>query len=244
MGMSSMEASDRDWIARNPVFQSLGEDDLNVLLGDAVVHDQPADTVLFRQGQRPDFLHVLIGGRVGLMGVGMDDRQVVVEFMEPGESFILAAVLTDAPYLMAARTIQRSRVLLIPAGTLREHVSANARLAVGMLASLSRHYRMMVRQIKDLKLHSATERLGCYLLALGEQRAGEQGAGGRDGPVTVTLPVEKALLATRLGTTPENLSRAFANLRPAGVTTSGGTVTIVDMVRLRNACALAAAIPD
>jgi CRP/FNR family transcriptional activator FtrB len=239
MGMSSMEASDRDWIARNPVFQSLGEDDLNVLLGDAVVHDQPADTILFRQGQRPDFLHVLIEGRVGLMGVGMDDRQVVVEFMEPGESFILAAVLTDAPYLMAARTIQRSRVLLIPAGTLREHVSANGRLAVGLLASLSRHYRMMVRQVKDLKLHSATERLGCYLLALGEQ-----GAGGRDGPVTVTLPVEKALLATRLGTTPENLSRAFANLRSAGVTTSGGTVTIVDMVRLRNACALAAAIPD
>jgi CRP/FNR family transcriptional regulator, transcriptional activator FtrB len=237
--MSSMEASDRDWIARNPVFQSLGEDDLNVLLGDAVVHDQPADTVLFRQGRRPDFLHVLIEGRVGLMGVGIDDRQVVVEFMEPGESFILAAVLTDAPYLMAARTIQRSRVLLIPAGTLREHVSANARLAVGMLASLSRHYRMMVRQVKDLKLYSATERLGCYLLALGEQ-----GAGGRDGPVTVMLPVEKALLATRLGTTPENLSRAFANLRSAGVTTSGGTVTIVDMVRLRNACALAAAIPD
>jgi CRP/FNR family transcriptional activator FtrB len=239
MGMIGMEASDRDWIARNPVFQSLGEDDLNVLLGNAVVHDQPADTVLFRQGQRSDFLHVLIEGRVGLMGVGMDDRQVVVEFMEPGESFILAAVLTDAPYLMAARTIQRSRVLLIPAGTLREHVSANARLAVGMLASLSRHYRMMVRQVKDLKLHSATERLGCYLLALGEQRAG-----GRDGSVTVTLPVEKALLATRLGTTPENLSRAFANLRSAGVKTSGGTVTITDMTQLRNACALAAAIPD
>jgi CRP/FNR family transcriptional activator FtrB len=238
MGMSSMEASDRDWIARNPVFQSLGEDDLNVLLGDAVVHDQSADTVLFRQGQQPDFLHVLIEGRVGLMGVGMDDRQVVVEFMEPGESFILAAVLTDAPYLMAARTIQRSRVLLIPAGTLREHVSANARLAVGMLASLSRHYRMMVRQVKDLKLHSATERLGCYLLALGEQKTA-----GTDGPVTLTLPVEKALLATRLGMSPENLSRAFANLRSAGVKTSGGTVMIADMAELRAACAAAPAIP-
>lgn len=161
-----MKASDRDWIAQNPVFQSLEEDDLNVLLGNAAVQDQPADTVLFRQGEQAIFLHVLIEGRVGLMGVGMDDRQVVVEFMEPGESFILAAVLTDAPYLMTARTIQRSRVLVIPAGTLREHVSANARLAVSMLASLSRHYRMMVRQIKDLKLHSATERLGCYLLAL------------------------------------------------------------------------------
>jgi len=60
----------------------------------------------------------------------------------------------------------------------------------------------------------------------------------------VTLPVEKALLATRLGTTPENLSRAFANLRPAGVRTSGGTVTITDMAQLRTACASGPPIPD
>jgi CRP/FNR family transcriptional regulator, transcriptional activator FtrB len=234
-----MKTSDRNWIARHPVFESLSGDELDVLLGAAVVHDLPAEAVLFSQGEQPEFLHVLIDGRVGLIGVGVDDKQVVVEFMEPGESFILAAVLTDAPYLMAARTIQRSRVLLIPAKALREHVSANAKLAVGMLASLSRHYRMMVRQIKDLKLNSATERLGCYLLALGEQRGA-----GTDGPVTVTLPVEKALLATRLGTTPENLSRAFANLRPAGVRTSGCTVTITDMAQLRTACASGPPIPD
>jgi CRP/FNR family transcriptional regulator, transcriptional activator FtrB len=234
-----MKTSDRNWIARHPVFESLSGDELDVLLGAAVVHDLPAEAVLFSQGEQPEFLHVLIDGRVGLIGVGVDDKQVVVEFMEPGESFILAAVLTDAPYLMAARTIQRSRVLLIPAKALREHVSANAKLAVGMLASLSRHYRMMVRQIKDLKLNSATERLGCYLLALGEQRGA-----GTDGPVTVTLPVEKALLATRLGTTPENLSRAFANLRPAGVRTSGCTVTITDKAQLRTACASGPPIPD
>jgi len=236
-----MRTSDRDWIARHPVFQSLPADDLEVLLAGAVVHDLPAETILFSQGEKPDFLHILIDGRVGLIGVGMDDKQVVVEFMEPGESFILAAVLTDALYLMTAKVIQRSRVLLIPAGTLREHVSANAGLAVSMLASLSRHYRMLVRQIKDLKLYSATERLGCYLLALGEQG---QGFAGTDGPVTVTLPVEKALLATRLGTTPENLSRAFANLRPAGVKTSGSTVIITDMAELRKVCALGPVIPD
>ena len=236
-----MKTSDRNWIARHPVFESLSGDELDVLLGAAVVHDLPAEAVLFSQGEQPEFLHVLIDGRVGLIGVGVDDKQVVVEFMEPGESFILAAVLTDAPYLMAARVIQRSRVLLIPAGTLREHVSANAGLAVNMLASLSRHYRMLVRQIKDLKLYSATERLGCYLLELGEQG---QGSAVTDGPVTLTLPVEKALLATRLGTTPENLSRAFANLRPAGVKTSGSTVIIADMAKLRMACASGPVIPD
>lgn len=234
-----MEASDRRWIAGHPVFESLPAGDLDMLLEAAVVHDQPADAVLFGQGDRPEFLHVLIDGRVGLTARGMDEKEVVVEFMEPGEAFILAAVLTDAPYLMAARTLPPSRVLLIPAKALREHVSTNAKLAAGMLASLSRHYRMLVRQIKDLKLHSATERLGCYLLVLAAQAATKP-----DGTVTVTLPVEKALLATRLGTTPENLSRAFANLRPSGVRTLGGTVTISDLQKLTEACAMAPPIPD
>lgn len=112
----------------------------------------PADAVLFSQGEPPDFLHILIDGRVGLIGEGADGKQVVVEFMEPGESFILAAVLTDAPYLMTARTLHRSRVMLIPAKQLRERVSTDAALASKMLASLARHYRMLVRQIKDLKL--------------------------------------------------------------------------------------------
>jgi CRP/FNR family transcriptional activator FtrB len=123
----SMRISDRDWISRHPIFQSLKESDLNTLLGNATVRDLPADAVLFSQGEQADFLHVLIDGRIGLLGVGLDDRQVIVEFMEPGESFILAAVLTAAPYLMTARTIQHSRVLLIPAGTLRDHVSSPSR---------------------------------------------------------------------------------------------------------------------
>src|SRR4051794_30879106 len=124
-----MKTSDRKWVARHPVFESLAEDDLNVLLASAVVHDLPAETVLFTQGEHPDFLHLLIDGRVGLIGVGTAGKQVIVEFMEPGETFILAAVLTDAPYLMSATTIQRSRVMLIPAKALREHVSSNAKLA-------------------------------------------------------------------------------------------------------------------
>ncbi|UEM05786.1 cyclic nucleotide-binding domain-containing protein [Skermanella rosea] len=234
-----MKDSDRDWISSHPVFNSLPASDLVVLLQGVIVQDLPADAVLFSQGESPDFLHVLIDGRVGLIGEGADGKQVVVEFMEPGESFILAAALTNAPYLMTARTLHRSRVMLIPAKQLRERVSTDAALASKMLASLARHYRMLVRQIKDLKLRSATERLGCYLLALAEQRPA-----GPDASVTLMLPVEKALLATRLGTTPENLSRAFANLRSAGVRTSGATVTIADLARLRTASFSDPAIPD
>lgn len=208
-------------------FENVPADALNDLLLGASVQNFPDATVLFHQGERPDFLHILIAGKVGLLGVGADGRETVVEFIEPVDAFILAAVLTDAPYLMSAKVIDRARILLVPAAALRAQVEGNAGLATTMLASMAKHYRMLVRQIKDLKLRSSTQRLGCYLLALAHQT---------DSGTSITLPVDKRLIAARLGMTPENLSRAFSNLRQVGVRTTGQHVVIENIEGMRALC--------
>ncbi len=71
---------------------------------------------------------------------------------------------------------------------------------------------------------SAIERLSAFLLALAPRDTG---------PVTVTLPGGRRLIAGRLGVTPQSLSRAFSALRPLGVTGSGREVSIADPTRLR-----------
>ncbi len=97
--------------------------------------------------------------------------------------------------------------------------------------SLSRDYRDLVRQIRDLKLRTTAQRLGCYLLAL----VPDPGAHAAD----LRLPFEKGLLAARLGCRQENLSRAFAALREFGVETRGARVSLRDIPRLT-----AYAMPD
>jgi CRP/FNR family transcriptional activator FtrB len=94
---------------------------------------------------------------------------------------------------------------------------------MAMMASLSSHYRMLVRQVADLKLRSAAQRLGCYLLALAETQPESN---------RVSLSFDKKLLASRLGTRPEHLSRAFATLREYGVSTRGSTVVLRDPDKL------------
>jgi CRP/FNR family transcriptional regulator, transcriptional activator FtrB len=226
--VTEMREADRRTIESLPYFQGLSAQELDWLLEGSLVQSFAAETILIEQGERPEFLHVVLGGRVGLLGEGADGRETVVEFMETGESFILAAVLTDAPYLMSARVLTDARILLLSAARLRERVAADPALAVKMLASLARNFRMLVRQVKDLKLRTTHQRLGCYLLALAD------GQGG--GPVDVELPVDKRLIAARLGMTPESLSRAFATLRPLGVMTSGQHVVIADVETLVRHC--------
>jgi CRP/FNR family transcriptional regulator, transcriptional activator FtrB len=206
-----------------PVFAELDDGMLARVSSIGTLARVPPGTRLFSQGDRPTSLHILLAGQVSLTGVAPDGTKAVVEVLKPVDMFILAAVLTDAPYLMSAETVDEARLMLIAAEELRLLIEHDPKLAMRMLASVSMQFRMLVRQVKDLKLRSAAQRLGCFLLALGGDR--------KDGG-SVVLPYDKRLLAARLGTTPEHLSRAFATLRAHGVEVRGMEVEMTDLAKL------------
>lgn len=187
--------------------------------------------VLSVQGAMPQYLHILLEGQVALTSTAADGTTAVVEVVHPVGHFVLASVLAELPYLMSARAVMRSRLLAIDASALLGLVRRDPTLANTLLRSVSREFRTMVRQVRDLKLRTATQRLGCYLLAR-----------VKDGEAThadFRLPFDKGLLAARLGCRQENLSRAFAALRAYGVETHGSRVILHDIPRLK-----ALAVPD
>lgn len=201
----------------------MSEPDLAVMLTACFAQTLPARTVLCRQGEQADFLHIVLSGRVGLFGEGERD-EALVEFFGAGDAFIMPAVMLGAPYLLTARLLDEGRILMWPAAAFRSQVKTNASLAYGAALLLSGYWRTLVSQIKDLKLLSAIERLSAFLLALSPRESG---------PVTVTLPGGRRLVAGRLGVTAQSLSRAFASLRPLGVSGTGREVSIADPARLR-----------
>jgi CRP/FNR family transcriptional activator FtrB len=144
---------------------------------------------------------------------------------QPVSTFILAAVLKDAPYLMSGRTIEPSEILMIPAGNIRRTMETDTGFALAMVRELADRYRGVVKTTKNLKLRNALERLANYLLQLHIS----QGGNG-----SVALPVSKTLLASLLGMTPENLSRSFATLRAYGVTVDGATITLSKLRDLKS----------
>lgn len=187
--------------------------------------------VLSVQGSMPEYLHILLEGQVALTSTAADGTTAVVEVVHPVSHFVLASVLAELPYLMTVRAVTRSRLLAIDASGLLGLVRRDPTLANTLLRSVSREFRTMVRQVRDLKLRTATQRLGCYLLAR-----------VKDGEATQAdfrLPFDKGLLAARLGCRQENLSRAFAALRAYGVETHGSRVILHDIPRLK-----ALAVPD
>ncbi|WP_443747285.1 cyclic nucleotide-binding domain-containing protein [Asticcacaulis solisilvae] len=189
----------------------------------ALLQKFPAATTLLYEGDRADFLHILLDGVVELQGT-WHDKESTMAVLRPISTFILAAVVLDAPVLMSARTLERSEIIMVPADALRDTMKTDAGVSFAVAQELSGCYRGLVRTIKSQKLRSGTERLANYLLTQQIRQ------GGGD---TVELPHEKRILASLLGLTPESLSRAFAGLGKYGVEVHGGAVTIGNASGLR-----------
>jgi len=134
-------------------------------------------------------------------------------------------VLKDAVYLMSARTCDRAKILLIPSENVREAFEKDAAFARAIVVELASCYRGVVKVHKDLKLRTAIERLANRLL----RYHAEQGASG-----ALELPYDKRTLASMLGMTPENLSRAFNTLKPYGVDVNGGSIRLTDLKSLES----------
>jgi CRP/FNR family transcriptional activator FtrB len=193
------------------------------LLQRAVTHSVAAGTVLFEQGSVPTFQHVVLAGSVHLFGRSNEGREVLIEIVRPSDLVIPAAVVTSSPYLMQARVLEPSRFLLIEADAFRAAVEVEPVLAQAAIASLAGQFRRMVRQIKNLKLRSSTQRVGSYILALSREQ---------ESPNRVVLPYEKNLIASELGMTRESFSRTLSALQNDGIRVQDDTIFIVDAERL------------
>ena len=206
-----------------PLFASMDEANFDGLMPASFLQRFPKGVTLITEGDPADFLHIVVEGAVELYGA-WGDQETSIHIAYPVSAFILAAVLQDALYLMSARTLEPSRILMIPSQSIRATIADDRAFARAMIDELARHFRFMVKTVKNLKLRTAIERLANYLLRLHEDS---------DGVSPIILPHEKRRLAALLGMTPENLSRAFATLKPYGVSVQGPRVRLTKLDDLR-----------
>jgi CRP/FNR family transcriptional activator FtrB len=217
-----MRDTDRKLIRALPLFCDMSEVNFDDLLRAAFLQRFPQHVTLLREGDLPDFLHIVVEGSVELFATH-DHHETTIDVIRPVTTFILAAVIRDAVYLKSARTLYPAQILMIPAHTVRDVFSHDAAFARAIVSELAERYRSVVRSLKNEKLRNSAERLANWILQTGSEQGKHH---------SIELPFDKRTLASRLGMTPENLSRNLTLLSKYGVRSSGRDIVIDDPLAL------------
>ena len=222
-GETTVRQSDRKLIRKLPLFCDMRHANFEKLVSAAYLQHLPQHMTLFPEGDLPNFLHIVIDGSVKMFSTH-DGHETTLDIMRPVTTFILAAVIRDAVYLKSARTLTPTQILMIPAKTVRSVFGRDAAFARAIVNELSERYRAVVRSLKNEKLRTGAERLANWILQADTLQGHHR---------SIELTFDKRTLASRLGMTPENLSRNLALLAKYGVRSTGRDIKIEDSLALK-----------
>ncbi|PPD10145.1 MAG: Crp/Fnr family transcriptional regulator [Methylocystis sp.] len=217
--------SETDWraVMSCPLFGALpSEKARHLVTGRRVTLVEPRRQI-FTQGERAEAFYVVLDGWVKLYRITPAGGEAVVGVFARGESFAEPVMFLGGHYPASAEAASAARLLVMDVMGFDAAMTDDPSLSVAMLASILSHTDRLAGDLAGLKRLASAQRVADFLT---------RHIDVRKGAAIVVLPHDKALLAARLGMTPETLSRAFAALRRLGVEVQREHVSVADVSAL------------
>lgn len=195
-----------------PLFNDLSPAELSHVAEGCALRRLARSEMVFHMGAPCNEFHVVVTGQIKLFALSPGGQEKVVNLIGPGQSFGEAVMFADRPYILSAQALVDTLLLTVSKQAVVREIERDHRFALRMLAGLSRRMHGLVHDVQAYALHSGLQRVIGFLL--------------RDQPLedcdpaqvlTVSLPVSKATVASRLSLTPEYFSRVLRELEAHGL---------------------------
>ena len=155
--------------------------------------------VLFREGDDPDELFVVVSGRIAIANKSIDGRESMVALMEEGDLFGEMGLFDGRGRSAEARALETSVVTAVPYGPVRNLYEDDPALLWRVVAMLAGRLRTMDTALADSVFLDVTGRTAKRLLDL---------AGDED---EFSLPITQEELAGMVGASRERVNKAIAS---------------------------------
>ncbi len=187
-----------------------------------------AGDVIFRRGDPGDYLLIITRGRVKVVNTTANAREIVLNFLGPGDVLGEIAVLDGGARTTDAIAAEPTHAFQLARRDVLAVLAAHPEALMALLAKLCAKLRA-ASEMAEERLLSMTGRCAAGLLRLARQHAGK----AKDGTL-VDLTVTQKDLGNYLGLSRENTSRQLGMLKDQGVIRmAGGRIVIVDQGALQ-----------
>ncbi len=201
-----MTQTTADFLATVPLFSGLDPQELQRFCELTREKSYPRGSVILFEDDPGDSLFVVRRGRVKVVLIGEDGREVILGVLGVGEHFGELALIDDRPRSAHVIAMEDSDLLVLRRDDFRARVESSPSVAWSLLTELSRRLRRADEKIGGLVLLDVPGRIARLLLDLAEEGGG----------ATIEKSLTHQTIAQMIGASRETVSRAMKEFQDAG----------------------------
>ncbi|MBX3175197.1 MAG: Crp/Fnr family transcriptional regulator [Gemmatimonadaceae bacterium] len=212
-----------DFLATVPLFKTLAPAEVANFATMAREKTYPKGSVILFEDDPGDSLFVVRAGRVKVVLVAEDGREVILGILGVGEHFGELSLIDDQPRSAHVVAMEDSTLLVLRREDFRRRVEQSPQVAWALLIELSRRLRRADDKIGSLVLLDVPGRIARVILDAAAE-------GGSD---EIAKPLTHQTIAHVIGASRETVSRAMRDFVEAGwITTEKRRIRIADRAGL------------
>jgi len=194
-------------VLKVPLFEGLEAADVAQIAEIAHSKTFPKDHLLFDRGEPGDEFLVVIDGRLKIIFLNEDGRELTLTILSPYQSLGEMSLIDDYPRSASAVALGDLTVLSINKRDFRKLLEANPRIAMQLLRQMSRRLRELTEDTAGLIFLDVYQRLARKLLNL-SRTLGVPREAGREIPQRLTHQE----LANMIGATRETVTKVLNDM--------------------------------
>lgn len=209
-----------------PIFSDMSAEDIDTFADMVQYRKFPKGAFILNQNETGSAMYLLVSGRVKVSLASPDGKELALNYLEAPAHFGEMSLVDAEPRSADIIAVTAVELFCLDAKDLSSAIQINPRLALSLIATLSRRLRHTIARLEDMAFHDASHRVMRVVLNVATASYEARG-----------VPMIQGLthydIATLAGTSRETASRIISSLAKEGVVTTKGRKIIVDMVRLR-----------
>ena len=214
-----MTTTTADFLSTVPLFSGIDRTELQRFADMTRERFYPRGSVILFENDPGDSLFVVRQGRVKVVLIGEDGREVILGVLGVSDHFGELSLIDDRPRSAHVIAMDDSHLLVLRREDFRKRVEASPAVAWALLSELSRRLRRADEKIGGLVLLDVPGRIARLLLDL----ADETGAN------TIEKRLTHQTIAQMIGASRETVSRAMKDFQEANwVTIERRRITLAD----------------
>jgi len=213
-----------DLLAHSHLFAPLSDQERARITKQFVRQQFDKDEYLFFEGDRAEWLVLVVQGRVKMIKHSESGRETILATFGPGQIVGEVGVLVGDTYPATAQALEPAITLSLRRDEYTELVRNHPDLSFALVAELGRRLQSAHETIRSMAVEKVERRVARALLRMANT-AGERLEGGA---VRITVPLSRQDIADMAGTVIETAIRALSKFQKQGlIETKEGRIVLL-----------------